>query len=819
MRKAIRASFVTRVGIAAAALAFAVALGAGVISYSVTGAQLKLILRNQIDSRARIIATHLGNELMNLVENLSESAGNTLFANALADSDGRDNYLRPYLHSFLHVGPIPVWAVLSDFQGNPLETNAGQRLAELDREMLRRTVNTGRPGLRLDPAPNDVFLTLCWPVLYANTGLPEGSLAYQFALSALTDDIFTHDRRENFRLYFEKEAGKSQLALNHGTPPPERPIFLRVPVRAPKGFIGATLIVEVWEDEAELRTALWRLARSYILLGLLGLAVIVPVSLGGARWMLARLRALEAVARNVVQTGSLQQRFPREGEDEIASLAEAFNQMLADLDQAYEALKNEANREIRLQSDRFKRVLSATLEGYVRIDLSTARIEEVNDAFCGMTGHECEIWEGKPAPGFLAPLLGRAEAAAKATAWTEEGAIPGYGGREISVLTHCSVDIDAEDNRQLVVFLTDISDRKSAEARLRSVNERLNLSVSALEKRDRQMTLLNRMNDLLLAAQKKEEIYEVVRITAARLFPDTAGALSVLDPNSRMFYRIVTWGQGGVMAPRFSMDECWGIRQGRLHELTDPDAGMLCSHLLEKPRHGSACMPLMVQGRTQGLLWSEIPHQSEEELEGARRLIISMGDAIKMSISNLELREALHDQAIRDPLTGLYNRRYFSEVIGPEISRAQRAGQPLALGMIDLDHFKSLNDRFGHDAGDRVLVEMGRQLRSDTRESDIAFRFGGEEFVLLMPATDLPGARTCLEGFRQRIESARIHHGGQFLGTITMSGGVAQFPIHGQTGDDLIRSADQALYLAKASGRNQVRGANEKAPAIPSHKE
>lgn len=799
----IRHSFILKAGIAAAALAFGVAVAASLISYYATQSQMKKIRNAELDNRAKIIATHLGNELLNIVENLSATAENTLFANALADSEGRDNYLRPYLHSFHHVGPISVLVLLCDFQGNPLESNLVKPFFQLDREMLKNTVDRGEPQFRLDTLEEDVIFTLSWPVLYANTGLAEGSLTYQFGFDSLARDIFSQEQEENFRILFTDPEGNFRFSSLHGVPPHERALFKKNRVMVPKVLDQWAIIAEVWEGESLLQQELRELIGIYFLMGFVTLLIIIPLSLGGARWLLSRLKSLEIVARNVVETRSMEQRFPQGGGDEIANLGLAFNRMLDDLNTAYQELKSETHREMRSQSERFRRILSATLEGYIRIDLESRFIEEVNDSFCRMMGRDsCSLWEGQPSPPFLENLILGAETEEKITAWAEEREIPGPDGRAIAMLIHCSLDIDESGNRQMVAFLTDISDRKAAEAKMLSINYQLSRTVNALEKRDRELTILNRMNDLLLASQRQAEIYQVIRLTSISLFPGLAGALAILHSETRLLKTVVTWGPGSPIQPEFHIDDCWGMRQGRPHEATHVEEGLLCGHLTKFPRQGSFCLPLVVQGKTLGLLWSEFPQG--EDREGMRSLLISLGDAIKLALSNLELREALHEQAIRDPLTKLFNRRYFTEIISREMARAERSQKSLSVAIIDLDHFKSLNDRFGHDAGDRVLVEMGRLLRERVRESDVAFRFGGEEFLLMLPETDIPGALQCLDNLRESLKEMRIHHEGQAIGTVTLSAGIAEYPVHGATHEDLVRAADRALYAAKDSGRDNI---------------
>jgi len=168
------------------------------------------------------------------------------------------------------------------------------------------------------------------------------------------------------------------------------------------------------------------------------------------------------------------------------------------------------------------------------------------------------------------------------------------------------------------------------------------------------------------------------------------------------------------------------------------------------------------------------------------------------------LREKLREQATRDSLTGLFNRRYLEESLARELHRTTREGSPLCVAMLDLDYLKRFNDTFGHDAGDRVLRELGRLLRDRLRRSDISCRFGGEEFVLVLPGSSLADATQRVEEIRLLVKELQLRHDDQILGRLTVSAGVAASPQHGSTAAELLQAADAALYSAKQAGRDRV---------------
>ena len=178
---------------------------------------------------------------------------------------------------------------------------------------------------------------------------------------------------------------------------------------------------------------------------------------------------------------------------------------------------------------------------------------------------------------------------------------------------------------------------------------------------------------------------------------------------------------------------------------------------------------------------------------------------IALAMAGIKLRETLRSLSVRDSLTGLFNRHYMEESLQRELANAQRKQRPLALVMMDLDFFKSFNDVFGHDAGDLLLTEVGSLLGSKLRSTDIACRFGGEEFVIIMPDTGLEGAARVAERIRNNVAGSpfRVSDGKDLL-TVTISVGVAATLGEGDTPQALLKRADEAVYEAKAQGRNKV---------------
>ncbi|NER33561.1 MAG: PAS domain S-box protein [Oscillatoria sp. SIO1A7] len=217
----------------------------------------------------------------------------------------------------------------------------------------------------------------------------------------------------------------------------------------------------------------------------------------------------------------------------------------------------------------------------------------------------------------------------------------------------------------------------------------------------------------------------------------------------------------------------------------------------------SLCVPMMAQGETLGLLYL-CTEEAGQLSESKQRLAIAVAEHIALALANLKLRETLRNQSIRDPLTGLFNRRYLEESLQRELHRAKRNHQSVGIIMIDIDYFKRFNDTFGHKAGDVVLRELGALLQKSIRASDIACRYGGEELTLILPESNLADTQKRASQIRAAVKELQVQYRGELLGAISISLGVACFPEHGLTGEAAIQAADAALYRAKSEGRDRV---------------
>lgn len=297
------------------------------------------------------------------------------------------------------------------------------------------------------------------------------------------------------------------------------------------------------------------------------------------------------------------------------------------------------------------------------------------------------------------------------------------------------------------------------------------------------------------------EAYQVISLTAGDLFPGHNGCLAVLPARHQDLEMVAHWGAEVNMEPTFSLKDCWALRRGQVHEVHDPQAGLLCRHFVHPPQTGYVCLPLTVQGETLGVL-SLMDNASGKDRHphGLHQLAVTVGETIKLALSNLKLRDELRQQAIRDPLTNLFNRRYLEEALPRDLYQAQRRNAPLCVVMLDLDGFKQFNDSFGHGPGDALLREIGRALRECLRQSDISCRYGGDEFVLVLPDSSIANTQERLDEIRKFLKGLQIHYGEQTFDMITLSAGIAQTPEHGTSASELLQAADEALYAAKQAG-------------------
>jgi len=356
----------------------------------------------------------------------------------------------------------------------------------------------------------------------------------------------------------------------------------------------------------------------------------------------------------------------------------------------------------------------------------------------------------------------------------------------------------------------EIAHRKEAQGKLIASNQQVGVLLDNARRQTAEITQISELGSLLQACSSREEVFRLIPERLRRLFPGASGCIALLSPSKNRAESVAEWGIGPT-AQIFTPDECWALRRGCTHSQNGGPAAPRCSHLLGAG--ASICIPLIANGEAIGILsiqsddtllpLSEIDAESGDHSRRPQ-LAAAVAEHIAVSIANLGLRESLRREAVRDALTGLYNRRYMQEFLDRELHSARRKHRPVAVLMLDLDHFKRYNDTFGHAAGDKALATFAEILMRSVRAEDVACRYGGEEFTLILPECSLRQATVRAEEIRQRLMDLRVETGGKILTPLTTSIGVAAFDETTDCVDLLLKFADEALYQAKHAGRNRV---------------
>ncbi len=312
--------------------------------------------------------------------------------------------------------------------------------------------------------------------------------------------------------------------------------------------------------------------------------------------------------------------------------------------------------------------------------------------------------------------------------------------------------------------------------------------------------LILQMMHRLQACENQQELAGVVARFAPQIFPGIAGSLYILNEDKSALAQVGTWLEPVNAQTAFPANACWGLRRGRPHMSGAGDSDVSCQHV-EGSGVAASCLPLTAQGDMIGLLYLEERHGQTPVLDNARLYLELIAENVGLAVANLQFREKLTELAIRDPLTALFNRRFLDDTLHRR--GRDNAQEQLACLMIDIDHFKRFNDQFGHDAGDMVMQHVGQVLRSAVAGIGSAFRFGGEEFTVLLPDCSEKDGFEFAEKVRAQIGGAALSHSGQIIGAVSVSIGVATSPAGG-TVDTLVSRADAALLDAKATGRNKT---------------
>ncbi|CAH3544762.1 Diguanylate cyclase DosC, partial [Enterobacter cloacae] len=312
--------------------------------------------------------------------------------------------------------------------------------------------------------------------------------------------------------------------------------------------------------------------------------------------------------------------------------------------------------------------------------------------------------------------------------------------------------------------------------------------------------LLARMTQRLQGCENVNDVINVAELFAPNIAPGIPGRLYVLDRDPWQMRCVAQWLAPVGDETTFHPDECWAVRRGQSHPPVNGEPDIACYHLQEETTNSALCVPLIAQGEAIGLLSFQ---NINADNAPSRPYLELMAEALGLALANQRLRDALLEKALFDQLTGLRNRHHLEDTLHTQMAQAMRNDEPVSCLMIDIDHFKSINDRFGHEAGDLVIKSVALIVQRAGHDSGLAFRFGGEEFLVLLPGAGEAEAHACAQKIYDGVRALSLRYGLSEIGPVDVSIGIASYPEHAQS-DNLLRAADVALYRAKELGRARI---------------
>lgn len=466
----------------------------------------------------------------------------------------------------------------------------------------------------------------------------------------------------------------------------------------------------------------------------------------------------------------------------------------------------------RRSPDFYAQLLEAAPDGIVVVD-DRGTIQLANRKAELLFGWTRQELVGKPLET-LVPLRARAGHPKHRDGYARDPRNRPMGtGLELTALradgTEFPVDIslspfETDEGTFVSAAVRDASDRKRTERELRDANGQLQLAVMDLEARSRDMSALSRASQVMQSCARLDEAMQVIARAGAGLFEGVPGGVYAAGIDNDSLEPVATWEGLSPVEP-FGTEDCWALRTGHVHQVGNDALALPCPHV-PIDTEWSVCVPLIAQNEPIGVVHVRVASLSDASsaLHRIEELANLVRDQWSLTLANIRLRDTLRDQSIRDALTGLFNRRFLDESIDRELERARRRGQRLTVAILDLDHFKLFNDTYGHHGGDVVLRNLGRFLLESTRGEDVVARFGGEEFVVLLPDTPIAEGLARAESLALEWQTRGEAASGTLQPFPTLSIGIAEFPLSGEGARDLIAAADGALYQAKDQGRNRV---------------
>lgn len=358
----------------------------------------------------------------------------------------------------------------------------------------------------------------------------------------------------------------------------------------------------------------------------------------------------------------------------------------------------------------------------------------------------------------------------------------------------------------LIIFNKLINTSKNA-------NDQLNATYKALQTQSNEMLIINNMDSFLSSSYSITETMQILASYLKKLLPNSNGILFLMKASANYLENYCHWGTPLLNENIFVPSQCWALRQGTIYSYIDANTNIACPHNVNITSPPYLCVPLLAQNELIGLLYIEIDNaqidaiQAKELLKQYQAIIQNIAGQIAMSISNIRLHEVLKTRSTRDPLTNLYNRAYLLDTLERDIERAKLQNIPIGIVMMDLDHFKNINDRYGHATGDQVLQKVAALITENIKQGDIISRYGGEEFLLVLYNNDTETVLKRIEELRKRISELEFF-ADQGTFNVTASFGISMFPEQFSEGPEvlqnLIKASDTALYESKHAGRNRA---------------
>lgn len=581
--------------------------------------------------------------------------------------------------------------------------------------------------------------------------------------------------------------------------------LVAVPLEYPPGQIAGAVVLEYTKLLQETRQrageAIWWVALSATIAATIAAISALLLMRGFNAGMSSLTQGMQALAR-----GDAGVRIDRRSNDEFGRLAQGFNTMAAELETSRAQLVD--------QKAYIEDIVQTVGEGISVID-GQGRIVSVNPAATEIVGRRSDKIEGQdwrsiivmqsPSGDALEPHASPVELAlTTGHRHQREIRLARPDGSHLPVIASCGPLNSSEGG--VVLTLNDISDLRRAEQTVNERVEELAVLNRELRQNSEATASLVKLGELLQACVTFQEAFVVVGSAMPDFFGELSGTVHLTSASRNLVEEMANWGSVHSSIAQFTPEDCWALRRGQEHVSGPSLLTPRCSHILDGTASGYVCVPLAAQGETLGILHLCEPKAIEKPqwLAERHQILRGVADTLALALANLRLRETLRQQSIRDPNTGLFNRRYLEETGNRELRRMQRSDQPLTVIMLDVDHFKQFNDTFGHEAGDLVLKHVAGVLLDHAKDSDVASRYGGEEFALAMPGISLAGGQERAESLRQAIRELHLVHRGRTFGTVTASFGVAAFPESGLAWSDIITAVDHALYQAKSEGRDCV---------------